>query len=166
MQEGHAQDRARLARHNLGVGGEISQAGGIVQYHTLMRAENIGEQGQRYGRLREVTRMENAYRIIPNGSFSLNGPLLIVWQEQPARLRPGIFDDHAHEAGQQTVEVRLGSNSLRGFEETRHVKRVGAHATGVGYGSKVRVAGLEVCDFGVRAPAGVGGARVTQASRR
>ena len=56
----------------------------------------------------------------------------------------------------------LGGNSLRGFEETRHVKGGGAHATGVGYGSKVGVAGLEVCDFGVRAPTGVGGTRIAQ----
>ena len=81
MQEGHAQDGVRLARHNLRVGGEISQAGGVVQYHTLVRAENVGEQGQRYGRLGEGTRMEHAYGIVPNGSFSLNGPLLIEWQE-------------------------------------------------------------------------------------
>src|SRR5215510_9710225 len=56
----------------------------------------------------------------------------------------------------------LSGNSLRGFEETSNVQSVCTHAASVGGDSKVWVAGVEVGDFGVCAPAGVGGAGIAQ----
>src|SRR5215510_4683961 len=56
----------------------------------------------------------------------------------------------------------LSGNSLRGFEETSNVQSVCTHAASVGGDSKVWVAGVEIGDFGVCAPAGVGGAGIAQ----
>src|SRR5262249_61613211 len=100
--------------------------------------------------------------LIPNSSFSLNGPLPIVWQEQQARLRPGIFDHHTHEACEQAVEMCLSGNGLRGFEETGNVQRASTRSASVGGDSQVWVAGVEVGDFGVCAPAGVSGTGIAQ----
>jgi hypothetical protein len=85
-----------------------------------------------------------------------------VWQEQRASLCPGIFDDHAHKPSQQAIQMCLSGNGLRGFEETADVKGVSPHAGRMGCGSKMGVAGLEIRDFGVCAPAGVCGAGVAQ----
>src|SRR5215813_6921472 len=86
----------------------------------------------------------------------------MVWQEQPASLRSGIFNDHAHEASQQAVQMCLGSNGLRSLEETTDVKSVSPYAGRLGCDSKIGVSGLEVHDFGVCAPAGIGRVSVTQ----
>src|SRR6266702_7618031 len=56
----------------------------------------------------------------------------------------------------------LSGNGLRGFEETGNVQSVSTHAASVGSDSKVRVAGGEVGDFSVCAPASVGGAGIAQ----
>src|SRR5215475_9906414 len=86
----------------------------------------------------------------------------MVWQEQPASLRSGVFNDHAHEASQQAVQMCLGSNGLRSLDETTDVKSVSPYAGGLGCDSKIGVSGLDVRDFGVCAPAGIGGVSITQ----
>jgi hypothetical protein len=57
MQEGHTKDGARLAGNNLRVGREVPQAGGIVQQYVLMRAQDVGDEAQRHGRVRHGARV-------------------------------------------------------------------------------------------------------------
>src|ERR687888_419714 len=62
----------------------------------------------------------------------------------------------------RTWATRLRGNGLRSLEQTADVKGVSPHAGRIGCDSKIGIVGLEVRDFGVCAPAGIGGASVAQ----
>ena len=102
---------------------ELVWGRGVIQHHTLLRADDevehrLREFRWRHDRLSE----EHLDRIATGGGYRLDSQFVAARQDQEAAVSAGVFERNHHECLDQLLEHDLAKHRLRRFDHCGEVQ--------------------------------------------